>query len=134
MSYTFTLNFEPMRNYLHVTVTGENSFKNVAQYLSEIRDFCQKHKCSKVLIVENLTGSSLDTFSIFDLISNASKVTRQDGLKIAYVDANPEHNVNALKFAENVAVNRFVHVRVFSTIHEAEQWLTIEQGSNIKDS
>jgi hypothetical protein len=43
--------------------------------------------------------------------------------KIAYVDINPEHNANDMEFAEDVAVNRGVFVRVFSTIHEAEQWL-----------
>jgi hypothetical protein len=40
---------------------------------------------------------------------------------IAYVDVNAEGDL--MKFAETVAVNRSLPVRVFSTVGEAERWL-----------
>jgi hypothetical protein len=40
---------------------------------------------------------------------------------IAYVDVNAQGSL--MKFAEDVAVNRGVRVRVFGTVAEAERWL-----------
>ncbi len=41
---------------------------------------------------------------------------------IAYVDANAEGTM--MQFAETAAVNRMVPVAVFSTVVEAEKWLS----------
>ena len=119
----YVLNVESKSSYLYITVIGENSYDNVALYLSEVRDMCAKYECPNVLIAENLVGPSLNIGRIYDLVSTASTQTSPVVRKIAYVDINPEHIANAMKFAENVAVNRGVFVRVFSTIHAAEEWL-----------
>jgi hypothetical protein len=119
----YVLNVESKSSYLYITVIGENSYDNVARYLSEVRDMCAKYECPNVLIAENLVGPSLNIGRIYDLVSTASTQTSPVVRKIAYVDINPEHIANAMKFAENVAVNRGVFVRVFSTIHAAEEWL-----------
>jgi hypothetical protein len=123
---SYILNVELRNSYLYITVTGENTYDNVVSYLSEVRDKCIEYKCTNVLIVENLSGPGLNTFSIYDLISKTQEQTRRMVHKIAYVDINPEHNADAMKFAENVAVNLGVFVRVFLTIPAAEQWM-IEQ-------
>jgi hypothetical protein len=120
---SYTLKVEPRGNYLYITVTGDNSVETVSRYLSEVRALCLQHNCPNVLIVENLTGPSLDTFSIYDLIARKSEETAQVFHRIAYVDLNPLHNSDAMKFAENVAVNRGVPAQVFSTIADAEKWL-----------
>jgi hypothetical protein len=125
---SYILNFERRSSYLYITVTGENSYDNVLQYLSEVRDLCEQYKCTDVLIVENLGGPSLDTFSIFDIISKVSEQTIRVVKNIAYVDINPAHNVDEMAFAENVAVNRGVNVQIFSDIYRAEQWLE-KQGN-----
>ena len=119
----YVLNVESKSSYLYITVIGENSYDNVAHYLSEVRDMCAKYECPNVLIAENLVGPSLNIGRIYDLVSTASTQTSPVVRKIAYVDINPEHIADAMKFAENVAVNRGVFVRVFSTIHAAEEWL-----------
>jgi hypothetical protein len=121
---SYVLNVESKGSYLYITVTGENSYENVARYLSEVRDLCIQYECPNVLIAENLLGPSLNISRIYDLISKASTQTSPVVRKIAYVDINPEHIADAMIFAENVAVNRGVFVRVFSTIHAAEAWLT----------
>jgi hypothetical protein len=48
-------------------------------------------------------------------------------LRIAYVDTNPEHDPKTMKFAETVATNRGVNVRVFSGLEDAEKWLVGER-------
>ena len=40
---------------------------------------------------------------------------------IAYVDVNAEGDL--MKFAEDVAVNRFLRVAVFSSVQDAELWM-----------
>lgn len=115
---------EPEPNYLHITVRGKNSPANVRDYLSEVREKCVEHRCFNVLIEENLEGPGLRTFAIFDVIKKASKKVHPLSLHIAYIDVNPEHDSKQLKFAENVAVNRGVDVRVFTDIAEATNWLT----------
>jgi hypothetical protein len=49
--------------------------------------------------------------------------SRASGLftAIAYVDVNAEGDL--MKFAETVAVNRFLPLAVFSSVAEAEKWL-----------
>jgi len=119
---SYLLKVEHKTNYLHVTVRGKNASKNVLSYLSEVRDKCLEHKCPNVLIEENLKGPGLGTSAIFDVVSEASKNVHPVIRHIAYVDVNPEHDIKELKFAESVAVNRAVNVRLFSSITEAEKW------------
>jgi hypothetical protein len=119
----YILNVEQRNNYLYITVTGENSYDNVISYLSEVRDKCVQYKCPNVLIVENLAGPSLTTFSIYDIVSKVSKETTSVVRMVAYVDINPEHDATRMTFAENAAVNRGVFVQVFSTVQAAEQWI-----------
>jgi hypothetical protein len=122
MSYDLTV--EHKTNYLHVSVRGKNTPENVLNYLSDVREKCLQHKCPNVLIEENLEGPGLSTIAIFDIVTEASKRVHPLILKIAYVDVNPGHDLNELKFAENVAVNRAVNVKLFSGVSEAEKWLT----------
>ena len=71
----------------------------------------------------NLSGPSLDPASIFRVTSQRnSHATRLE--RIAYVDAvgSPERP----KFAETVAVNRGVNVRLFQGLDAAKAWLSNE--------
>jgi hypothetical protein len=119
----YILNFERRGSYLYVAVTGENSPENIIHYLAEVRDLCDRYKCTDVLIAENLEGPGLDKFSIFDIISKVSEQTIKVVTNIAYVDINPAHNKDEMVFAETVAVNRGVNVQIFKTIHAAERWM-----------
>lgn len=121
MSHVLTL--EPKGSYLVVTVTGDNTPEDVAEYLSEVREACLKHRFARVLIVENLRGPSLGTFSIHDIVTRASQDVWPEIHRIAYVDVNQEHSVGAMRFAETVAVNRGVNARVFPNVSDAAKWL-----------
>jgi hypothetical protein len=104
-------------------VTGENSLDTVSHYLTEIHEWCLQHKCPDVLLVENLSGPGLRTSSIYELVSGKSALAARVVGRMAFVDINPAHDLGEMKFAENVAVNRGISVRVFPTIQEAEAWL-----------
>jgi len=121
MSYQLAIDVTP--GYLHARVTGENSVETVLQYLAGVRQACIAHSRTKVLVEENLRGPSLDLVTIFRVIAGNAAQDAVLGLRIAYVDTNPEHVVDRRQFAETVAVNRGIQVRVFESVAEAEAWL-----------
>jgi hypothetical protein len=123
LGMSYTLHVEPRNTYLYITVTGENSLDTVSHYLAEIHDWCLLHDCPNVLLVENLSGPGLRTSSIYELVSAKSAQAARVVGRMAYVDINPAHDLEEMKFAENVAVNRGITVRVFATVQEAQAWL-----------
>jgi len=120
---SYSLQFEPRSTYVYITVTGENSVDSKNGYLAEVHAWCLQHKYPNVLIVENLSGPGLGTYNIFELVSRKSTGASQVLGRLAYVDINPEHDPKAMEFAEDVAVNRGIPVRIFATVREAEMWL-----------
>jgi hypothetical protein len=113
----------PKEGYLHVTVHGINSAETVLSYLSEVRDACLRDGSAKVPIEENLQGPGLGMGNVFEVITKASANVWPALLRIAFVDMNPGHDPKAMGFAETVASNRGVSVRVFGDLGEARQWL-----------
>jgi hypothetical protein len=124
MKYEFRLGRKD--GYLHVRVYGENSAETVARYLKQLYEECKKTGCPNVLVEENLEGAGMDVGEIFGVVSEASKTVWPVLQKMAYVDVNPRHDLRNMKFAETVAVNRSVNVRVFASVQDAENWL-VEQ-------
>ncbi|MGH6624624.1 MAG: hypothetical protein ACREBN_11655 [Burkholderiaceae bacterium] len=119
MSYTLTFARKP--RYLHATVVGQNGKEAVAGYLEEIRIECVASGVARVLIEERLVGPRLGPADVFDIAAAGSSRTSGVFQAIAYVDVNADGAM--MKFAETVAVNRGVPIRLFSTVADAEQWL-----------
>jgi hypothetical protein len=74
------------------------------------------------LLEVNFTGPSMGITNVFEVVSEGSR----DGLKlerIAYVEAGLG-DVDAPRFAETVAVNRGVNVRLFRDVEAAAAWLS----------
>jgi hypothetical protein len=117
--YTLTIAQEPA--YLHATVTGPNTPENVASYLEEVWRACADRGCRRVLIEERLEGPRLPATDVFQIASGASSSRKRHFEAIAYVDVNAQRGL--MKFAESVAVNRGVPVRVFASVGEAKAWL-----------
>jgi hypothetical protein len=117
----FELRLEPKHDYLHAIVTGDNTREDVFGYLRELLQACQQRQVTRVLIEERLTGPRLGPVDVFDIAAQGSTEAAGSLTTIAYVDV---HAIgDAMKFAENVAVNRGLPVRMFATVAEAEQWL-----------
>ena len=119
MSYTLAITQKP--SYLHAVVTGENTVENVRRYLNDVQRACSARHCFRVLIEERLEGPRLGTMVVFQIVSEGSSRVQTPFEAIAYVDVNAEGDL--MKFAETVAVNRGLPVKVFSSVSEAEQWL-----------
>ena len=107
--------------YMHAVVTGENSKENVVGYLEELRLEGIARNCSRVLIEERLEGPRLSTLDVFRIAEEMSARSPRSFESIAYVDVNAKGDL--MKFAETVAINRAVPVKIFSSVHDAEEWL-----------
>ncbi|HTP41185.1 MAG TPA: hypothetical protein VML36_02080 [Nitrospiria bacterium] len=119
MSYTLTITPKP--GYLHAVITGLNTLENVKSYLADIQRACAARHCYRILIEERLEGPRLGIMDVFRIASEGSHSAHEPFKAIAYIDVNAEGDL--MKFAETVAVNRALPVRVFSSIIEAERWL-----------
>jgi len=120
MSYQLTIIQKPA-GYLHAIVTGLNSKENVKAYLADVLEACKIQGCNQVLIEERLEGPRIDTINVFQIASEGSRQAMGFYKAIAYVDVNAEGEL--MKFAETVAVNRSLPVRLFSSVADAERWL-----------
>lgn len=66
---------------------------------------------------------------VFKIASEGSEHASGKLQAVAYVDVNAEGDT--MKFAETVAVNRQVPMRLFTTVAEARKWLTKKDGGII---
>ena len=116
----YTLEILERPGYLHFIVEGSNSREAVRAYLAEIVRVCMARDCRRLLIEERLAGPRLGTIDVYAIASGG---TARAGhfTAIAYVDVFREGEL--MKFAEDVAVNRAVPLKVFATVADAERWL-----------
>ncbi len=107
--------------YLHAIITGDNTKQNVLAYVENIRSECIARKCARVLIEERLEGPRMGKMDIFETIGRA--IIQAAGVfeAVAYVDVNAVDD--SMNFAETVARNRGIPMRVFSTVADADIWL-----------
>ena len=120
MSYELILEEQP--SYLHAKVSGTHNAENARRFLVEVHEAWVQRNYSAVLLEMNLSGPSLGVLGIFNVISE--RAPHAFGLKqIAYVDGCSEHDPEQARFAETVARNRGVNVRLFQTVGEAAGWL-----------
>jgi len=119
MSYQLLVAQRP--NYVHAKAMGERTPDNALRFLKDAYFACVSAGQLSLLLEMQLSGPSLSATSIFDVL--ADRVP--DGLKlkkIAYVDGSRE--LGQSYFAETVAMNRGVNVRLFPSVAQAEGWLS----------
>ena len=121
MSYTIDVLKKPL--YLHLKVAGENSLKSVREYLMEVLEICARNNCLNVLIEENLVGQRLNTLDVFNVVRSGLSHAGRYPQVIAYIDVNAGQEPGLMLFAESLAVNRGINIRVFNSVHDAEAWL-----------
>jgi len=121
--YQVTVDERP--TYVYAKAVGELTAANVVRFLEEAYAACVKSGRSDLLLDMQLTGQSLSTTNIYNVMSQRVR----DGLKlrkIAYVDSTTAVDPGMAHFAGNVAVNRGVKVHLFHTVPLAEEWLMRE--------
>ncbi|KPL27995.1 MAG: hypothetical protein AMJ72_05715 [Acidithiobacillales bacterium SM1_46] len=132
MSYSLVV--KQTSNHLHAVVTGDNTVETVRRYLDELAQVCARHGCACLLIEENLDGPSFSTTDVYSVVVEAARKVPSSLREIAFVDANPEHLLENVAFAETVAVNRGVNVRRFETVAQAVHWLRSGAEADPTDS
>jgi hypothetical protein len=105
-------------------VTGEASSQTVHDYLVEILKVCRDRGCRRILIEERLTGPRLKPLEILQVLTEISDLVHGDAPVTAFVDIYAEGDL--MQFAEDVAVNRGLFGKVFTTVAEAERWIAQE--------
>lgn len=119
MAYQIDLEEHP--GYLHAKASGEHTAPNVGRLLQDAYAACVQRGYTAVLLEVNFVGESLEFSSIYEVIAQRSMVGTK--LKrVAYVDASTR-NPDRMRFAETVAINRGVNVRLFRNLDDAKRWL-----------
>jgi len=121
MTKSYTLSFTHKPGYLHAIVTGLNSKENVMHYLEDVFRECKDRGCARLLVEERLEGPRIGTFDVFQIAAEGTDRVRGHFKAIAFVDVNARGDL--MKFAETVAVNRGLPVKVFSSVSDAEKWM-----------
>ncbi len=124
----YSLSLEPRPGYLHAQVTGSNEAQTVLDYTAEIHQACVEHGLRAVLIEENLSGPSIRLSAVLGIIMQRAPDAAKLLKRIALIDHNPEHDPSRMEFAEDVAANRGVNLRLFNSVAAAEQWLREAPG------
>ena len=120
----YHLTIEERPGYLRATVTGAHNPQNALRFLTEAFAACVKTGHAALLLDFRLTGPSLDTSSIFDVVAQRTAIAAKLR-KIAYVDHSGHgRDPGKMKFAETVALNRGVNVRLFHELDDAQRWLS----------
>jgi hypothetical protein len=121
----YQLTFEQYPGYLQATVTGTNDQESVMKYLRDVRAECKRLGCFRVLIEERLEGPRLAVDDVFTIASEGAMDAMGIFEAMAYVDP---HMGQMAEFAETVAVNRGMPVKIFDSVEAARTWL-LEQAA-----
>lgn len=120
MSYQLTI--EERTTYVYARADGELTSANALRFLEEAYAACLRSERLDLLLDMQLHGPNLSTTSVYEVISqrvaDGSRLRR-----IAYVPHNAG-DPSMAHFAETVAVNRGVNVRLFRNVAAAEVWLS----------
>ena len=119
MAYQLTIEERP--TYVYARVDGDLTPANALRFLEEAHAACVKSGRADLLLDMQLRGPNLNTTSVYDVISQRA-ASGSKLRKIAYVPYKNEDQSMAY-FAETVAMNRGVNVRLFDSVTAAERWL-----------
>jgi len=117
---TYKLILERRPTYLYAQVRGQNSPETVLAYLAELMEECHRRDCFRVLIDERLDGPRLEAGDVFSVASEGAMNALGVFHAIAYVD---RHMGEMADFAETVAINRGMPVKIFLALAQAEAWI-----------
>lgn len=120
VSYQLTIEERPA--YIYARADGELTPANALRFLEEAHAACVRSGRTDLLLDMQLHGPNLNTTSVYDVISQRA-ASGSKLRKIAYVPYKSDDQSMAY-FAETVAMNRGVNVRLFDSVAAAERWLS----------
>jgi hypothetical protein len=107
--------------YLHVVGEGDRTPENALRVLQDSYAACVERGRRGLLLEVRFSGPSLGVSSIYRVIGERAIDGAALG-RIAYVEAQMDDPDRA-RFAEMVALNRGVNVRLFNDVEAARRWL-----------
>ncbi|MDJ0655983.1 MAG: hypothetical protein QNJ40_17600 [Xanthomonadales bacterium] len=116
------LSFDPAGEFVVVRVVGDAGKADYFGYARSVRDYCERHRCRRVLLDESNLSWPLDIFLAYDLAE--WMVSSQFGMliqRIACVTGGARFDMIANM--EVLAQNRGINYRAFSDLQAAEEWL-----------
>ena len=129
---SYELKVEQREGYLAIQVTGDNRVENVIKCMEQTLDICNSNECYNVLVHECLKGPRLDALAVFNVAAEGSLKALGQLDALAYVD---EKMGEMADFAETVAVNRGMPLRIFTNLQQATSWIEAQvsnpQGQRI---
>ncbi len=117
----YQLRFKRRPEYFYAHLTAEeDSLELSVAYWKEVAQECKKIKCRKLLVEEDIPKNAISLFDMYEFVNKV--VFELLNINIAFVDIYIDQ-MEANKFAELVATNRGVSVKVFNNFADAEKWL-----------
>jgi hypothetical protein len=114
--------YEMLPEHLYVHISGpRNSFRAMRAYVSQIAEI-SKFTPTKRILVETHFPPAASVHDIFEIINELHEFGLSKKI-FAVVDGDVQHD-EANKFAEMVAANRKLKIRIFDTRTDAESWLS----------
>ena len=112
-------------DYLRIEFVGERSLENGKEIIREISSILGSNGHKRVLL-DFTMGTFLQTSVIYDFkeASMAASDPNADRVKLAAI-FNPDQ-FGRYEFWENVAINRSLQIRMFTSDEEASSWLLEE--------
>ena len=110
-------------SYLHARAVGPHSAKNLMRFLVEANVALERSGRVNLLLELALSGPCLHGGLIHEIVAERSA----DGARwsrIAYLDLSAERSLEHMRFAETLARNRGVNIRLFRSLATAQHWLT----------
>lgn len=129
----YKIDIEERAGHLFVNVWGRNTTESITRYSNDVREACMRLGQTRILIVVNLIGENLSLLDVYRSVSAGSELARDMGMRVAYVDANPERTTDNMNLAEDVAATRGIDVRTFRSVAEAEKWLLAAKHTQSAD-
>ena len=119
--------------FLNVRVAGRFSLEEANDGLVQMFGAVARYRTTRVLVDCRELQGSITTMENFDHVNFAAEMIEkfsQRGVsratRFAYVTVGAFYDPD--KFAETVAVNRGLEVRIFDNIDDALQWLEIDSA------
>lgn len=121
----YQLNIDKKEKYLLVEVSGEFLYSTDQEFFAELIESCFDNNRSNLLLdARNLKGD-LSTFQRYNIALSVTNKIRKNFdkgiIRIAVVGAEPL--IDPDRFAETVATNRGLIIKVTTDIEEALNWL-----------
>jgi hypothetical protein len=110
------------KGYIHVSVTGKQSFEGNIELAATCIDICKKDKINRLVVdITGLSGQpgTMADYELAKLISAWETATFVS--RAALVEK--KEDLAAGKFFETAARNRNINIKVFADTQEAEKWI-----------